>query len=128
MQNALQRYTDGRRRKDTVATTCARQVHVSCVSTAQNPFLCLSAYSQKLCVYLLTSLFLKLYGGFCRIIDQLYALQLVHRANGTSGYNIGVPVGFERDGRIFIYNHYRIIVHYHGDMGEKSSSVSFSEF
>lgn len=60
--------------------------------------------------------------GFFRIVDQLYALQLVHRANGASGYNIGVPVGFERDGRIFIYNHYRIIVHYHGNSKEESSA------
>lgn len=62
--------------------------------------------------------------GWDRIIDQLYALQLVHRTNGTSGYNIGIPVGFERDGRIFVYNHYRIIIHYHGNSeGEKSASV-----
>ncbi|KAL8274085.1 hypothetical protein Esti_001927 [Eimeria stiedai] len=61
------------------------------------------------------------------IVDQLYALQLVHRTNGTSGYNIGIPVGYERDGRIYIYNHYRIIVHYHGNPeGEKSTSALFN--
>lgn len=61
------------------------------------------------------------------IIDQLYALHLVHRTDGTSGYNIGIPVGFERNGRIFIYNHYRIIVHYHGHSEtEKSSGVLFN--
>ncbi|OEH76761.1 endomembrane domain70-containing protein [Cyclospora cayetanensis] len=64
---------------------------------------------------------------FHMIIDQLYALQLIHRTNGTSGYNIGVPVGFERDGRIYIYNHYRIIVYYHGNAeGEKSSRGLFN--
>lgn len=50
-----------------------------------------------------------------RLIDQLYALQLVHRSNGANGYNIGVPVGFEREGRVYVYNHYRIIIYYHAN-------------
>ena len=58
----------------------------------------------------------------CRIVDQLYALQLVQRPNGTSGYTIGVPVGFEREGRVFIFNHYRIIVHYHSDTEDKQTT------
>ncbi|KAL8430317.1 hypothetical protein ACSSS7_005985 [Eimeria intestinalis] len=53
--------------------------------------------------------------------------ELIHRTNGTSGYNIGIPVGYERDGRIYIYNHYRIIVHYHGNPGgEKSTPALFN--
>lgn len=120
LPNTLQRYTphEGDEASDT--ETCSRSLYVPSVrmKTLLNPASTNCVWytpRQSLVPFCEVDVVQRCYWLLHRLIDQLYALQLVHRSNGANGYNIGVPVGFEREGQVYVYNHYRIIIYYHAN-------------
>lgn len=65
-----------------------------------------------------------LYVRVFRIVDQLYALLRHYRADGSSAFSFGTPVGFQKGGDFFIHNHLRMLLYYHSNNDSNGQEVT----
>ncbi|KFH05173.1 EMP/nonaspanin domain protein, partial [Toxoplasma gondii MAS] len=59
------------------------------------------------------------------IVDQLYALLRHYRADGSSAFTFGTPVGFRKGDEIFIHNHFRLLLYYHSNSDNDGQEASY---
>ncbi|PFH32016.1 EMP/nonaspanin domain family protein [Besnoitia besnoiti] len=57
------------------------------------------------------------------IVDQLYALLRHYRADGSSAFTFGTPVGFRKGDDIYVHNHFRMLLYYHSNKGSDGQEI-----